>query len=91
VNAIMPPLFKVRFNPEVMTAWNALSARTRGNLEKQLNGMAKLIGFRELMSDSERYGSVRIGKVEVLYELDTSARLLCAYEVRRVGDGAQDR
>jgi mRNA-degrading endonuclease RelE of RelBE toxin-antitoxin system len=81
----MPVLFKVRFNPEAMVVWNALPPRTRGNLEKQLNGMAMLIGFRELMSDSERYGSVRIGKVEVLYELDTSARLLCAYEVRRHG------
>lgn len=77
------PLFKVRLNPEVIAAWNALPPRTRGNLEKQLNGMARVVGFRDLLSDSERYGSVRTGKVEVLYELDTSSKLLCAYEVRR--------
>ena len=77
------PLFKVHLSPEALEAWNALPPRTRGSLERQLNGMAKVIGFRELLVDEERYGSVRTGKVEVFYELDTPSRLLRVYEVRR--------
>jgi hypothetical protein len=75
--------FKVHLNPEVLDAWNALPQRTRGSLEKQLQGMAKVIGFREMLTEGERYGSVRTGKVEALYELDTAARLLRVYELRR--------
>ncbi|HYV49014.1 MAG TPA: hypothetical protein VFA20_29340 [Myxococcaceae bacterium] len=81
----MPALFKVHLTSEAMDVWNGLPPRTRGSLEKQLNGMAKVIGFRDLLTDSERYGSVRTGKVEALYELDTSARLLRVYELRRHG------
>ena len=78
-----PALFKVHLNPETLDVWNALPPRTRGNLEKQLHGMATVIGFRNLLQDGERYGSVRTGKVEAFYELDTGARLLRVYEVRR--------
>jgi len=42
-----------------------------------------VIGFREMLTDAERYGSVRTGKIEVLYELDPPLRLLRVYEVRR--------
>jgi len=80
-----PALFKVHLNPEAMDVWNALPSRTRGSLEKQLSGMAKVVGFRDLLTDGERYGSVRTGKIEALYELDTSARLLRVYELRRHG------
>jgi len=76
-------LFKVHLNPEAMDVWNELPPKTRGSLEKQLNGMARVIGFRDLLTEGERYGSVRTGKVEALYELDTSARLLRVYELRR--------
>jgi hypothetical protein len=79
----LDPLFQVHFNPEALLAWNELPPRTRGSLERQLNGMAKVISFRELMTDSERYGSVRTGKVEAFYELDTRARTLRVYELRR--------
>jgi hypothetical protein len=82
-SAHMTHLFRLHLNPDVMPSWNGLPPRTRGSLERQLNGMAKLVGFRELLSDGERYGSVRTGKVEALYELDTSAKLLRVYEVRR--------
>jgi hypothetical protein len=75
--------FKVHLNPETLDVWNALPPRTRGSLERQLDGMAKVIGFRDLLTESERYGSVRTGKVEALYELDTSAQLLRVYDVRR--------
>lgn len=78
-------LFKVYLNPEALDVWNALPPRTRGSLEKQLNGMAKVIAFRELLTDGERYGSVRTGKIEALYELDTAARLLRVYELKRHG------
>jgi len=78
-------LFTVHLKPEVLELWNALPPRTRGNLEKQLSGMAKLIGFRELLSEAERYGSVRTGKIEALYELDPPGRLLRVYELRRHG------
>lgn len=78
-------LFKVHLKPEVLEIWNALPPRTRGSLEKQLSGMAKVIGFRELLSEAERYGSVRTGKIEALYELDTPERLLRVYELRRHG------
>jgi hypothetical protein len=77
--------FKVHLTPDTLDAWNALPPRTRGSLEKQLNGMAKVIGFRNLLTDGERYGSVRTGKVEALYELDTSTRLLRVYELKRHG------
>lgn len=77
--------FKVHLNPEALDVWNALPPRTRGNLEKQLNGMAKVVGFREMLTDGERYGSVRTGKIEALYELDTVARLLRVYELKRHG------
>jgi hypothetical protein len=80
-----PNLFKVHLNPEALDVWNALPPRTRGSLERQLDGMARVIGFRDLLSENERYGSVRTGKVEALYELDTAARLLRVYEVRRHG------
>jgi hypothetical protein len=80
-----PPLFRVHLNPEALDSWNALPPRTRGSLEKQLNGMAKVIGFRDLLTDGERYGSVRTGKIEAFYELDTNARLLRVYELRRHG------
>ena len=76
-------LFKVYLNPEALDVWNALPPRTRGSLERQLSGMAKVIGFREMLTDAERYGSVRTGKIEVLYELDPPLRLLRVYEVRR--------
>src|SRR5437870_1979332 len=48
-------LFKVHLNPEALDMWNALPPRTRGSLEKQLSGMAMLIGFRDLLTDGERY------------------------------------
>jgi hypothetical protein len=80
-----PHLFKVHLNPEALDVWNALPPRTRGSLERQLSGMARVIGFREMLTDGERYGSVRTGKVEAFYELDTGARLLRVYEVRRHG------
>ncbi len=80
-----PSFFKVHLTPETLDVWNALPPRTRGSLEKQLSGMAKVIGFREMLTDGERYGSVRTGKVEALYELDTVARLLRVYELRRHG------
>ena len=76
-------LFKVHLNPEALDVWNALPPRTRGSLERQLNGMARVVGFRELLTEAERYGTVRTGKVEAFYELDTSLRLLRVYEVRR--------
>ena len=76
-------LFKVHLSPEALDVWNALPPRTRGSLERQLNGMAKVIGFRNMLNDGERYGSVRTGKVEAFYELDTASRLLRVYEVRR--------
>ncbi|HEY8208926.1 MAG TPA: hypothetical protein VIG99_15655 [Myxococcaceae bacterium] len=79
------PVLKVHLNPEAMDVWNALPPRTRGSLERQLNGMARVIGFRELIADGERYGSVRTGRVEALYELDSGAHLLRVYEVRRHG------
>jgi hypothetical protein len=47
--------------------------------------MATVIGFRQMLTEGERYGSVRTGKVEAFYELDTAARLLRVYEVRRQG------
>jgi hypothetical protein len=75
--------FKVHLNPETLDLWNALPPRTRGSLERQLSGMAKVIGFRDLLADAERYGSVRTGKVEAFYELDMSLRLLRVYELRR--------
>lgn len=82
---LQPALLRVHLNPEALDVWNALPPRTRGSLERQLDGMAKVIGFRQLLTEGERYGSVRTGKVEALYELDTGARLLRVYEVRRQG------
>jgi len=83
IESLPPQFFKVHLNPETLDVWNALPPRTRKSLERQLEGMAKVIGFREMLQEGERYGSVRTGKVEAFYELDTSSRLLRVYEVRR--------
>jgi hypothetical protein len=76
-------LFQVHFSPEALARLSELRPRTRGSLERQIQGMAKVIGLRELLTDSERYGSVRSGRVEARYEVDSRARTLRVYEIRR--------
>lgn len=74
----------MHFTPETLPTWNGLPPRTRNSLERQLHGMAKVIGFRELFTESERYGGVRTGKIEALYEVDLRTRMLRVYQVRSV-------